>query len=292
MSQSFLLDTSAFRSLSKEALELVSNYHALYTSPFCFWELLTHLDEYKDFERAKGQFMKFTHIQVLDDPYAAVESPWLLENTELKDRPPDEDLIYATLAPLKASTSLEEFYLARIADSQGRQYEVNGCVARAREDLHKAEDKFTGFIESVLDLMRRGQIQYEASEDRHRAVLSLVEGWIIRLQQQGASGSGMREALTAGTYVYCSYVFHRAIDYFRRNKIKLDRNDYGDVALCLHIALNTPYCVVAGDQDIRSILMETISLLKNTNQPQFVTTLRTIDVAEIRNLSLPTDPAN
>ncbi len=285
MRQSFLLDTSAFRSLSGKTLEEVSQNHSLYTSSYCFWELLTHLDEHKNFERAEGQFIKFKHVQVLDDPYAAVQTPLLREDLELQSRSSDDELIYAFLAAFRDSASLEELYSTRLEDSKSRQYEVSDCVARGQDVLYKEEKKYVESVTSILKLIKSGQVRYETNEDCHEVVLSLVGGWVRGFQQRGASDTELRERLTTDTYVYFSYLFHRALDYLKR-KANLDPNDYEDAALCLHLKLDdTPYCVVTGDQDLRAILTETTSLLSGLNQPRFRTSLQVIDVAGIQKLS-------
>lgn len=283
MHQSFLLDTSAFWSLSDKTLEAVSQNHNPYTSPYCFWELLTHLDEHQDFERAKGHFMKFKRVQILDDPYATVAIPLLKEDHELQNRAPDDELIYAFLAALRASASLEEFYSTRLEDSKSRQYKVSDCVARGRDVLYKEEKKYVESVAGILKLIKSGQVRYATNEDRHEAILSLVEGWVSGFQRRGASDTELGERLTTDTYVYFSYLFHRALDYFKR-KANLDPNDYEDAALCLDLKLDTSYCVVTGDQEFRAILTETSLLLTDLNQSRFRTTLQVIDVAGFQKL--------
>ncbi len=228
--------------------------------------------------------MKFKHVRILDDPYATVQILLLREDPELQNRAPDDELIYAFLAALRASTSLEELYSARIEDSKSRQYEVSDCVARGRDVRNKEQDRYVEFVESILKLIESGQVRYATNKDRHEAILSLVEGWVRGFQQRGVSDTELRERITTDIYVYFSYAFHRALDYFKR-KAKSDPNDYGDAALCLHLKLNTPYCAVVRDKDFRAILTETSLLLSNLNQPRFRTTLQVIDVTGIQKLS-------
>jgi hypothetical protein len=65
----FLLDTSAFKSLSKDELAQVAcRGFQLTVPPYCFWELLCHLDEGDDFARAKGYLMKFRGVEIVDKP--------------------------------------------------------------------------------------------------------------------------------------------------------------------------------------------------------------------------------
>ena len=54
MKYNFLLDTSAFRALSKNILNQLKNRdHKIFASPYSFWELLSHLDEKDKFEYYK-----------------------------------------------------------------------------------------------------------------------------------------------------------------------------------------------------------------------------------------------
>src|SRR5438132_5584124 len=55
LSQSYLLDTSAFVALGLPVLEKLKSLR-LYVSPYVFWERLCHLDENEDFGRGKGEF--------------------------------------------------------------------------------------------------------------------------------------------------------------------------------------------------------------------------------------------
>lgn len=81
----YLLDTSAFRSLSHQELRALSRQgETFYASPYCFWEILSHLDE--GFDRYKSELMKFRYVYVLDDPRAEVELPLLIKNRELQER--------------------------------------------------------------------------------------------------------------------------------------------------------------------------------------------------------------
>jgi hypothetical protein len=65
MRPSVLLDTSAFRALATSQLEASSQFAGLYVSPFCFWELWTHLEDDDQFQRVKGNLMKFRYVTIL-----------------------------------------------------------------------------------------------------------------------------------------------------------------------------------------------------------------------------------
>ena len=91
MSEVYLLDTSAFMNLGLPVFTKLRCWH-LHVSPYVFWERLCHLDETTDFPRAKGEFKKFAHVRVLDDPRATIEKP--------EGRVSDTELIDGALAAL------------------------------------------------------------------------------------------------------------------------------------------------------------------------------------------------
>src|SRR6266508_328659 len=95
--RTYLLDTSAFRALPAGQLATASGIARLMVSPFCFWELLTHLEEDEQFLRIKGNLMKFRHVAVLDDPRAAIEREIVRPGDSVHERVEDSDVVYATL---------------------------------------------------------------------------------------------------------------------------------------------------------------------------------------------------
>jgi hypothetical protein len=173
----YLLDTSAFRALPGTILQ----EGTFFTSPYCVWELLTHLDE-KDFARSKGQLMKARFTHVLNDPRAAVETSLLLHDTKLQERVPDEELIRYALAALNDSDSLDRFYRSVIGDSNGEFRQVSDCVARAKEVLEEEEQRYTQFIQKIIGAFRSGNVKLDSDVDQHGAILSLLEGDVIKLQ--------------------------------------------------------------------------------------------------------------
>jgi hypothetical protein len=128
-----LLDTSAFISLPSRVLEALQRQgHVLHVSPYVFWERLCHLTE-ADFERNKGRLVsKRKFVTFLDDPRAQIETPLLTLDRVIEPRPPDYELIDATLAALEASDSLASFYAADIRDSNNRVHRIAGSVERVR----------------------------------------------------------------------------------------------------------------------------------------------------------------
>src|SRR5438309_1603284 len=140
--RTYLLDTSAFRLLSAARLAARSQDANLLVSPFCFWELLTHLEDPGQFSRVQGNLMKFKHVQVLDDSWAQVEREVVRQSDGVHERLEDSELIYAALAALRDSESLSDFYSKQICDSRNQDHEIAGCVGIGREILGREEQRF------------------------------------------------------------------------------------------------------------------------------------------------------
>ncbi len=158
----YILDTSALRALPGKILE----EHTFYTSPYCFWELLTHLDE-GQFTRRKGQLMKLRFTHILDDPRAAIETPLLIYDARLQDRVSDEELITTALTALQDSDSLERFYSSYIKDSRGHLRQVSDCAAGAQKALEEAEKKYAEFIQNIIGAFLSGQVKLENDLEHH-----------------------------------------------------------------------------------------------------------------------------
>jgi hypothetical protein len=153
MQDTYLLDTSAFRALSAAQLKAASQEASLLVSPFCFWELLTHLEESSQFSRVKGNLMKFRHVQVLDDPRAWVERGVVLPNDEVHERLRDDELVYATLAALRDSDSVADFYQKYIRDGRNQVREISDCVSRVSAVLTAEEQRFEEFVKKIMEFV-------------------------------------------------------------------------------------------------------------------------------------------
>ncbi len=285
MIDSYLLDTSAFRSLSVRLLQNPSLNGSFYTSPFCFWEIVTHIDEPEDFNYYKAQLMKFKYVKILDDPQADIESRLLVDDAKLKERVSDDNIIEGTLAALHASSSLAGFYSTYVEDSKGGVRQVADCAKRAREALDVDEQRHVKFIEEIVSVLSTSTSNYIGDEDRHRAILSLVEGWVVDLSRRGAFEEGLRQGLITDTYLYHSYVFHRALKRLQHSSINIDGNDYEDGRICLHLRLNTRYGLITADKGMRAALNETIRLLNKLGDPEYSTNLQVMGIEAVQLLA-------
>lgn len=262
-SQSYLLDTSAFIAL-RRVLKKLQGYN-LYVSPYVFWERLCHLDEHEDFERAKGEFRKFKYVKILNDPRVGIEPlSFSIEGG-------CASVIYAVLVELEASKSLESFYSKQFRDSKNNVRQISGCVAEARNVLNGREERYVSFVGEVMQKFSRQTVVRMNEITKHNHITALCKGY---------PGVDITH-----TYIYFSYIFHRAITFLKNGHTeppKKSKNDYEDGRICLHLKLDTPYCLVTNDSGTKEALKETASLLRKLDDPQFQTTLKTCDANDLR----------
>jgi hypothetical protein len=228
-------------------------------------------------------------VCILDDPRAAIELPSLATDVEIREREPDPNLIYAALAALRASQSLERFYSSLIQDSKNRLHQIAGCVERVRKDLEEREKQYVSLINMIMKRFPRDKVLGMRDQNKHQHILELAETYVddIRRRQSGTSEPGLRSQIIHDTYIYFSYIFHRALKFIKDGNIEPPRkskNDYEDGRICLHLKLDTPYCLVTNDRGTRDALEETVSLLGRLSDPQFQTTLETCDAHHLNNL--------
>jgi len=262
LSQNCLLDTSAFRSLGYKRIEQLRHEgHRLHASPYTFWELLCHVSE-KDFERAKGQLIgKSKLVDFLDDPRAEIERAVLPAGAPIYQRVPDMDKIYAALAALENAESLADFYRSYIVDDRGQYFAIKGCSEQAQEALQHEEDIYRGFVKSVIACFSLKTETARNASERHQRVLELVKGYEIVLARKGAMGSDLNSEVRRRTYIYFSYVLHRALKLHEDGAKEAPRNDHEDARLCLHLQIDTPCTIVTCDTRLRAAIEETIKLL-------------------------------
>lgn len=285
MSQLFLLDTSAFRSLSNETLaQLRLQGFRLYVSPYVFWELLCHLDKNKKFTREKGQITKLRFINILDDPRADIKTHFLASNPQFQKHVTDTDLIEAALAALEESETLDAFYSAYIRDAQNDIHQIADCAINVRNALTTEEERYKDFIQEIIQVFTSNKVSLKTDQEYHQDILDMVNGYATHLEQLGISETGLKTKVTHSTYIYYSYVVHRAWTLFNDKNTVIPGNDYEDGYMCLHLKLDTPYCLVTNDHNFRKAIDKTISLLNKLNEPQFHTTLKICGSDHLKSL--------
>jgi hypothetical protein len=256
MQPSFLLDTSAFKALSASRLEAASQSASLCVSPFCFWELLEHLEDNNKFHRVKGNLMKFRHVVVLDDPHAEVCRLVLPLSDNVHSRVRDGDLVNAALAALADSNSTEEFYQRYIRDESGQVRQIAGCVSAVRETLQVRENGFKTLLRAIASEVRAGKVRVVEVSDYDRGVEELSRGWWLQIGDKVNGSSEVYGQFVRKTYRYHFYLLHRAREYAERNTTAIDPepNDFEDARLCLQAGLADFTGVVTNDEALNRCL--------------------------------------
>jgi hypothetical protein len=259
MRPSLLFDTSAFKALPTRQMDAASRSATLYASPFCFWEMLTHLGHDEPFKRVKGNLMKFRHVAVLDDPDAEVRRLVLPSSNNVHTRVRDGDLVCAALAALEDSESLQDFYGRIIRDESGQHRQIAGCVSAVQSVLQSKENRFQTLLRKIAVAVRSGQVRVMEASDFDQGVRDLCHNW--RLQVCGGANDAtlVEERVLRATYIYHAYLLHRAIEYAAG--ARPDPNDFEDARLCLHLGLRDFTAVVTNDTDLRSCLEASLGAL-------------------------------
>ena len=226
---------------------------------------------------------KFEFIELLDDPLAYIEQSLLPIDSDIHDRSEDADLIYAALAALRGSKSLSIFYSYQIQDPKNGVRQIADCIEVVKKTLEEKEQKYQNYINGIIRMISSHQVPFDSDQDRHVAILQLVEAYVIYIKQRGATEEDLRLNVINDTYLHCAYILHRAFQCIKSGGIP-SRNDYEDGRICLHLKLTTPYCLVTNDRGTRDALKETSLLLTRLNDPQFATTLQVCDADHLKNL--------
>jgi len=258
-----LLDTSAFKALSRDQLASaqLKGWHLL-TSPYCFWELLSHLDEQQPFAKAKGNLMKYRGVEIVDKPLDRLVAR---SKTSAEPRIWSSDLAYAALAAIDAAESFDDMKRSVIKDDAGNHRGPLGdCAARARAALAEAEVKFQEVMGEVIEVLRSGQAGASTLIEKHDAVTDMVSArgtpWSDTPDVRREEGA-TEDQILAHSYVYWAYVLLRAKDLADIGATTCARNDFEDGQLCAYVPLDEPLWVVSGDKKLLDVLIETRNIL-------------------------------
>jgi hypothetical protein len=239
-----------------------------------------HLDEQNEFMRIQGNLMKFRHVRVLDDPHAAAERDLCISHAERPARVSDDELIYASLAALRDSHTLAEFYSNQVADSQGNVRLLSDCVSRARIVLEREENRFSSFVRQIIEALSQSGGGLETPMELHRAALSLLNGWHI--SQLGRSlDAGPDHRALRRLYVYFCFVAHCARYYLDDPKRRIDENDFEDARLCQHVSLDVPCVIISHDHTLRGLLADVLALPRSLGDPHLSHSLQVCDLADL-----------
>ena len=244
MNAQYLLDTSALIDMSKRELEsLRTKGVELFGSPYSCWEMLCHLDEPDKFRLRKSNLLKFEYVNMLDNPQAAATNAIL---HRVEPNITDRELALACLGALQNSESLGAFYSSLIRDSKDHYRKIADVCDRARRTLDELESQYTSFVSKLVDhLATRSDIQ--DAQLHPDFILNLVKGEVNKIVAANPDGSVVSGDVVVKFYVYYGYIFYRSLHYIA-SKGEIDKNDFEDANICLHISTNTPLQLVTNDK--------------------------------------------
>jgi hypothetical protein len=267
----YLLDTSALRGLSYSDLQLLADRGVnLYASPYSYWELICHLDEPGRFKNKKAQLMKFQYTEILDDPQATF---WNALSFTDRQRLLANSIVEASLAALRAASSLEEFYSSYIRDREGNVRKLSQYALRVSGTLLHYEKEYVEFVNRIIGRLSAYKKDLNDPQNQRGLILGMVEGEIVKLVRRGALRATLREDIINNTFIHYAYIFYQSLKYFQEGKTKVHVNDFEDANICRHLRVDTPFHLITNDKGMYEAIGQVISLAQNV-EPKIQTSLQ------------------
>ena len=258
-----LLDTSAFICLGQGTLSAAREAGwKLKTSPWCFFELLCHLDEESNYARAKGNLMKFRGVEIIDKPLdRAIAAP---VDSDVP-RVWSSDLCYSALAAIDAAQSYDDLANSVLLDEAGNtRGPLKDVAERVRHVLDEAERGFQEHMKSMIAVLKANDHSPRSPERNHRVIMDTV------LQSEGLPLPDAPhldysivdlETAVKDSYCFWGYSLFQAIWLESNGAVTCKKNDLEDGQVCAYVPLDKEIWVVAGDKKLRLRLEETRDLL-------------------------------
>jgi hypothetical protein len=275
--RAYLLDTSAIRWAPCRKLAEKAQEHELLASPFAFWEIASHLGDPEDFGRIKANLVKFRHVELLQESTAEAEREIALAPVDIENSLEAPDVIYAMLAALDKSNSVDQLYMCRIRDSNGAVREIDGCVSRIQDIRMTGKRQFREFIAKVIKLLQTRRVVLDTPRAFHDGTLDLTNGWWIQVKPRSDGSDESYRKLIKRGYFFYAYVLRRAAYYAEPNARTFDENDFEDAMQLLHLTIDAEVTVVSSDDGLRTCLQETVQTLNGLNDDWYWTSVQVCD---------------
>jgi hypothetical protein len=263
------------RGISFQNMSILSNgSFRLFGSSYSFWEILCHLDEQDNFTSIKSQLNKFKYLNILDDPTAITAKYSNSKKSILHSRIEDSELILLILGALNNSNSIKEFYSCLVKDSNNQFRKVEDCADRGRDILRESADQYVEFVGKIINAIEANNLKHKTNKEKHNLVLSLVDGWILKLESDCGSKEILEQSLPNDVYIYFSYILNRALQYLESNNLNIDPNDYEDSRICQHLSLDSDFNFITEDKRFYKALNQTVEILNNLEDTSFQTRVK------------------
>ena len=248
-----LLDTSAFICLGQGTLSAAREAGwKLKTSPWCFFELLCHLDEESNFARAKGNLMKFREVEIIDKPLDRAAAALVDSNVP---RVWSSDLCYAALAAIDKAQSYDDLANSVLLDEAGNtRGPLRDIAKRVRHILDEAEKSFQEHMKSMIAVLKADGRSSRSPQRNHQVIMNMV------LRSEGLPLSDTPhldysivdpEIAVKDSYCFWGYSLFQAIWLESNGAVTCNKNDLEDGQICAYVPLDTEIWVVAGDKKLR-----------------------------------------
>lgn len=262
----YILDTSAIRGLSQQRLREIGKWIPLAVSPYTVLELLSHLTA-GEFLRYKVEMSKLEDIDILMFPRTELPRPQasdsvLLNWTSLRNAMP------SILLCVKKAESYSQFTYASVPFGNGlERLSLCDFGLRVKEDLTRLKKDYSDLIEEVIKDLSRYDNSSLNTPNEHRFVAHVKEAMRPSLETLRKVNPSIDE----GTYYdrlysHVSFLILRALRYVQKRRgapnAKVDKNDYVDSNLCLHLDLRSPCILVTQDNALRKDLSWTLDAIK------------------------------
>lgn len=260
MIENYLLDTNAVRGIGLRGFKkLYGQGHVeIYSSPFNFWEILSHLEE--DFQCFKRHLLKFKYTKVLDDPKRTTQLVLFPRESGRVNKVPDHQIIQRVLKKLEGSASLGAFYSKYIKDPKGTR-KISDCSLKVKKELRRRENAFKQKgVGTFLRKLYSKKIPVPEEEDYK------TFDYLIRDRPERGETTTYGEKtqeINKQVYLFTSYTLQLAIKYFKSgNKVRhISRNDFEDAIITLHLNLDSDKRLISSDENVINFIEKTRNIL-------------------------------
>lgn len=231
-------------------------------SCYTFFELLCHLDEKKGWGRSKGNVCKCSSVEILDDPFAIIETKLHYQTQRIKNHVPESRLIPEILKCLSNSSSKDDFYRSEFFDEKGQKRSITDCSQMAWDILEEEEKKYLDFVKKIPDCIKQENYDINSEEDCYKIIEELIDGRVNDSKKNSIQLKNIRNKVFNLCYMYYSYIFERVKKLIINGNEDPDKNDYEDSSICLHLSLDKPFIFVTNDKGIYEATKNSIERLK------------------------------
>ena len=279
----YILDTSALRSLSREALRTaVLAGHDVAVGVMVVYEVFRHLDDGNGdpaaFDLCKAELMKARELQILPAAGAvqaeAVGAAHLAHPGQFKEPASLKEL----LDTLFLCCSLKDFSSRWIWVTSGQLRQVEDFARRAREGFAKRQLEFREQLERLRSLL--AEIGIRKAELRE---LGTAQYWdYMKATLMGIStprGAGVDEGellrrLFCSSYLHFAYLLWRLRLYIlnvgEKQPLNISPNDMADAEASWYVNLRKPHRLVVDDKGMSGTLAEAFRRLDANQWPGVV----------------------